>query len=133
MDVQTPNTLPKKERLCGKTGIEKLLAKGRHGNVSDLRYIYLTGTEMPYNRILVSVPKKFFKRAVKRNLIKRRVRESYRLNKEVLAAPQGYRTNVLFVYISKEIKEYAYIEERLKGAMELVSQRKTKDNRNNGN
>lgn len=132
-----PASFSKQERLNSFREIQSLMKSGETFFHYPFKVIYenipLEEDEKRPNAIIVSVPKRHFKRAVKRNLIKRRVRESYRLNKEVLAAPQGYRTNVLFVYISKEIKEYAYIEERLKGAMELVSQRKTKDNRNNGN
>lgn len=82
--------------------------------------------DMRPNAIIVSVPKRHFKRAVKRNLLKRRIRESYRLNKEALSAPQGCRINALFVYISKEVKEFSYIETRMKEAMIMVSQGKTK-------
>ena len=106
MNGPVPNTLPKKERLCGKTGIGKLLAEGRHGNVTGLRYVYLTVNGCDFNRIMVSVPKKLFKRAVKRNLLKRRIRESWRRQKHDLKI-QG--TDVLFIYPTKEILTYEQI------------------------
>ena len=98
---------PKKERLCGKTGISRLLARGRHGNVPGLRYLCLAGTEGDVNRIMVSVPKKMFKRAVKRNLLKRRIRESWRRQKHLLAVDGG--VDLLFMYPSKEILSYEEI------------------------
>lgn len=107
MDVTAPNTLPKKERLCGKTGIELLLAKGKHGNVPGLRYICLTDNGFGVNRIMVSVPKKLFKRAVKRNLLKRRIRESWRKQKHELALEGGI--DILFIYPTKEIQSYEQI------------------------
>ena len=107
MDTQAPNTLPKKERLCGKTSIGKLLAKGRHGNVPGLRFLYMTDTGYEYNRIMVSVPKKMFKRAVKRNLLKRRIRESWRRQKHALELTGG--TDILFIYPTKEILSYEEI------------------------
>lgn len=107
VDTQAPNTLPKKERLCGKTSIGKLLAKGKHGNVPGLRFLYMTGTGSDVNRILVSVPKKMFKRAVKRNLLKRRIRESWRKQKHYLTLTGG--TDILFIYPSKEILSYEEI------------------------
>lgn len=107
MDSQTPNTLPKRERLCGKTTIGHLLAKGKHGNVPGLRFLYLTDTGSDTNRIMVSVPKKMFKRAVKRNLLKRRIRESWRKQKHALLSTGG--TDILFIYPTKEIQTYEQI------------------------
>ena len=107
MEQQTRNTLPKKERLCGKTGISMLLAKGKHGNVEGLRYLCRKGTGNDVNRFMVSVPKKLFKRAVKRNLLKRRIRECYRKQKHNLTIENGL--DVLFMYSTKEILSYEQI------------------------
>ncbi len=107
METQTCNTLPKKERLCGKTSISLLLAKGKHGNVPNMRYLFMKNTGKEYNRIMVSVPKKLFKRAVKRNLLKRRIRESYRKQKHNLTVEGGL--DVLFMYSTKEILSYQEI------------------------
>ena len=107
MDAQRTETLPKKERLCGKTGIENLLAKGRHGSVPGLRYICLAENGLGHHRIMVSVPKKLFKRAVKRNLLKRRIRESWRRQKQDLAISAG--ADILFIYPTKEIQTYTQL------------------------
>ena len=104
------HTLPKKERLSGRTDISRLLDKGRYGIASCLKYCYLTGTGLPYGRILVSVPKRHFKRAVKRNLLKRRVREAFRLN----AARLGERRYDIFIYyVGKEVADYERIDKSL--------------------
>ena len=107
MEGETRNTLPKKERLCGKTAISKLLAKGKHGSVPGIRYLCLYGTESGVNRIVVSVSKKFFKRAVKRNLLKRRIRESWRKQKHMLALDGNFY--ILLIYSVKEILSYEEI------------------------
>ena len=109
MEGQTSNTLAKKERLCGKTGISMLLAKGRHGNVPGMRFLCRKGTGNDVNRIMVSVPKKLFKRAVKRNLLKRRIRESFRKQKHNLAIENGL--DLLFMYSTKDIMTYEQIYE----------------------
>lgn len=84
-----------------------LLANGKHGNVDGMRYLCLKGTGNEMNRIMVSVPKKLFKRAVKRNLLKRRIRESYRKQKHNLNIDGGL--DVLFMYSTKEIMSYGQI------------------------
>lgn len=85
MDLRD-NTLRKDERLSGKKSIATLLADGRWGSYACLRYCWLArevpeGEEVPASRVLVAVPKRLFKRAVKRNLLKRRIREAWRRQK----------------------------------------------------
>ncbi len=103
--MDTPgNTLPKEERLCGKKEIAALLAKGRFCDApGKIRFCYLKGTGSGLNRIMVSVPKKLFRRAVRRNLLKRRIRESYRKQKHALA---DTGTDILFIYGNREIMTY---------------------------
>ena len=119
MEGQTINTLPKTERLCGKTGISLLLAKGKHGNVPGIRYLFLKETGREQNRIMVSVPKKLFKRAVKRNLLKRRIRESYRKQKHNLTIEGGL--DVLFMYSTKEILSYGQIYEAISRIIDKIN------------
>ena len=107
MEGEVRNTLPKKERLCGKTAISKLLAKGKHGSVPGLRYLCLYGNEAEVTRMMVSVPKKSFKRAVKRNLLKRRIRESWRKQKQMLSVEGNL--DILFMYAVKEVLSYEEI------------------------
>lgn len=57
--------------------------------------------------MMVSVPKKSFKRAVKRNLLKRRIRESWRRQKHLLAFEGNI--DILFMYSVKEILGYEEI------------------------
>ena len=104
MEANASYTFQKNERLCSKTLIGELLAKGRHGNVPGMRYIVRKNTGCEHARILISVPKKAFKRAVKRNLCKRRIREAWRKQKHMLACENG--ADILFMYSSKEILTY---------------------------
>lgn len=121
MDANAPNTLPKKERLCGKIGISKLLAEGKHGSAGPVRFLFLNDSGNKDNRIMVSVPKKLFKRAVKRNLLKRRIRESYRRQKHNLTANGGL--DVLFMYSTKEVLSYDEIYQAVGLAIEKINER----------
>ena len=97
------HTLPKEERLCGKTIVSALISDGKWGTTPHLRYCWAAGRETGCNRLMVSVPKKFFKRAVKRNLLKRRMREAYRLQKELLTATG---VDLMLAYSSPEIADF---------------------------
>ncbi len=92
-------TLPKAEKLCGKAAVEAVFTKGKTGLCGCLRYRWIRREDEGPSRILVSVPKRSFKRAVKRNLLKRRIRESYRLQKDLL----GPGVDILFVYVPREV------------------------------
>ena len=119
MEANTGNTLPKKERLCGKKGFERLLAKGRHGSVGNIRFIYAADNGQETNRLLVSVPKKLFKRAVKRNLLKRRIRESWRRLKHGLQTEK--HMDVLIIYSTKEVLTYQEIYECIEKVIERLN------------
>lgn len=83
-------TLPKKERLCSRKEISRLF-EGANRSLSafPLRMVYaiVPRTEGESSvRMMISVPKRCFKRAVKRNRVKRQVREAYRHARQPLHA-----------------------------------------------
>ena len=84
MEFRRPNTLSKEERLYCRKDISELLASGRFWGGFPIRMCARCGNGAGHSRIMVSVPKKLFRRAVKRNLLKRRLREAYRLQKGLL-------------------------------------------------
>ncbi len=119
MEAKASYSFNKDERLCGKTLIEDLLAKGRHGSVPGMRYLIRKNTGCDHARILISVPKKLFKRAVKRNLCKRRIREAWRKQKHMLSCDNG--TDILFMYSSKEILGYDEIHTAIGQIIEKIN------------
>jgi len=111
------HTLPKRERLSGKTTIAGLLRHGRYGHSGCLKYCIAPDNGLEYDRILISVPKKQFRRAVKRNLLKRRIRESYRLRKDRF--PSG--CDILFIYTAGEVLPFVEIAASMDGVAASVS------------
>lgn len=103
------NTLPKEERLSGRRSISRLMSEGRWGSCPGFKFCCLRGTGEEKGRILVSVPKRFFKRAVKRNLLKRRVRESWRIQKTLLAVEGG--ADILILYNTQDILPFEQVKE----------------------
>lgn len=97
--------LPKSERLCGLKAVGELFQTGKSASAGCLRCKYLLREDGEASRIVVSVPKRSFKRAVKRNLLKRRIRESYRRQKALL----GPGVDILFIYTAAEVLPYEVI------------------------
>ena len=112
-------TFTKEERLCNKKLIEQLY----HNGSSFLCYPFkaswlLVDAPMQFPaQILFSVAKKRYKRAVDRNLLKRRMREAYRLNKQTNLYNLLNSSNKQIVlsvgFIGKEIAEYDFIEKKM--------------------
>ncbi|AWI25182.1 ribonuclease P protein component [Flavobacterium pallidum] len=80
-----PFTYPKKEKLKSRKTIDLLFSEGKSVSKYPLRLVYLP-IENPEEQMSVgvSVGKKYFKKAVDRNYYKRVLRETYRLNKQIL-------------------------------------------------
>lgn len=113
-------TFSKEEKLCSNKSIEYLFTKGDSFIAYPLRIVYLFADEDAINNqlasVLISVSKKKFKRAVKRNRVKRLIREAYRLNKlsyiELLQA-NDKRLYIAFLYLRDELPTYNEIEKAI--------------------
>lgn len=118
--------LTRAERLRGDKNIERLFREGRTGFVYPFKYYYLASEAQDGAggvSMLVSVPKRMFKRAVKRNLLKRRTREAYRLEKSGVArgcSDGGKILHIAFVYVSKEETEFRRMHCSMKRMLSAV-------------
>ncbi len=111
-------TYPKSEKLKSKNTIDLLFSKGKSVSKYPLRLVYVTTDlvkETPLDEQIkmgVSVSKKYFKRAVDRNYFKRVLRETYRLNKNLLLNSLDKPYAFMFFYQSKERLTYEEINSK---------------------
>ena len=114
--------LYKYEKLCSRKLIDQMFAAKNNSIKSyPLRLIYhITDKQQSPAQFFISVPKKRVRHAVDRVLMRRRIREAYRLNRHLLL-PQIKEANksvfIAFVFIGDTITEYSVIEERMKQAL----------------
>ena len=118
-------TFSKEERLCSQVLIDNLIAKGKSFNSFPFRISWVEATENKVKvKVVISVPKRIFKRAVDRNRLKRLTREGYRKHKEILFKElNDKKMNVMFVYTSKTIMESWEIEEKMVSALQQLIKR----------
>lgn len=118
-------TLHKEERLSSQKLIEELFNSGDSFLSYPLKVVFLK-TELPQPQPVqaaFTVSKRNFKRAVKRNLLKRRIREAYRLNKPAFyqeIAAKELQLAIMFVYIGKDIAEFPVIEKGMVSAFKKL-------------
>ncbi len=118
---QISKTFPKAERLNSKKLIKELFQEGSSFHFYPIRTTYLLQKDAPAAKpqVMFSVPKRNFKKAVDRNKIRRRLRESYRSNKYLLS--EGTNTDfffvIAFIYTGKEILSFKQIDNKLKTSL----------------
>lgn len=115
----------KEERLSSIKLIEQLYSQGSSFSFYPFRIIYhITPNQDVPVQIVISVPKRKFKRAVDRNRIKRQIREVYRHSKEDFLYPQllekNLRIQLLLIYTGNEINTTIHIQKKLNLALERL-------------
>lgn len=134
MPTVRPFKFSKWERICSRTQLEKLFTGGKSKSFSvfPLRVVYLL-TDQPDGdlqhvvpvKMMVSVSKRHFKRAVKRNRVKRQVREAYRLNKEIVVSSMADSPNrqllLGFIWMSDELHDTDTVERSMQVLLKRVA------------
>lgn len=110
-------TFKKEERLCSLKTIGRLFEEGKSFYLFPIRVVYLViDQEVKFPvQAAFSVSKKNIRKATARNILRRRMREVYRLNKPVVNTPQaGKALAVMFLYTAREILDFGDIEKSMK-------------------
>jgi ribonuclease P protein component len=114
----------RKEKLKSRKQIEELFLNGKSFSVFPLRVTYqFTCSEIPAVQVGVTAGKKYFKRAVDRNRMKRLMREAYRLQKghfmELLKEKQQSAL-LFFMYTGKELTTFVPVKEAMAKCLERL-------------
>ena len=115
-------SFPKHSKLCGQERIAKLYKEGKRFTAWPLRVTYMpANSQQPIanSQVLVWAPKSLFKRAVKRNHLRRLMREGYRLHQDLLPADRGFI--IAFNYMDKEEQPFAVIEKAVVKALKKIN------------
>ena len=107
-------TLGKAEKLKSRKLIGELFTSGKSVKAYPLVAVYLPLDAPNENTLFgVSVAKKRIRNAVDRNLVKRRVREAYRLHKETLLENEGLELALMVLYLKGEVAPFAEVEKSM--------------------
>ena len=109
---------PKKQKLCGEKVIERLFANGKSISEKPFRAIwnFEKNNDQVFVKSLIVVSKKRLKLAVDRNVLKRRIKEAYRLQKKQLECfleSTKQQLNLAIIYQEEEILDYKTLEEKI--------------------
>jgi len=114
-------TFNKAERLSKEKTIQELFSRGSSFYLYPFKVVYMLNPDQAATtpQVLISASSRNFPRAVDRNLIKRRIREAYRLQKEVIQ--HGSKKGVFaFLYTSKTILPFAEVRNKLFLVLEKI-------------
>jgi ribonuclease P protein component len=116
--------LKRKESLKSKKRITQIFDEGLSIYTPHIRLIFFSDNpeNTPSVKVLFTVPKRSFKKAVSRNLLKRRMREAYRLNKNLLLAiRENSFPELVFIYSAKFESDYSIIEKDMQKLLKKLT------------
>ena len=124
-------TFGKEERLCRKLLIDQLFSgKACSFSAWPIRGVFLLVDDCQSEKaasteLLISVSKRFFKRAVKRNRVKRQIREAYRKNKaliaEALEKVTGKKLLLAVIWQDAKLHDTARVESKIQILLRRVT------------
>jgi ribonuclease P protein component len=106
-----PFAIPRNIKLKSRKSIETLFTSGKAVRKGAVRAVYSPINNAGNTQVGFSVSKRFFKKAVDRNRVKRVMREAYRLNQQVLESQEATHLNIMFIYQSNKLPDFKVLNE----------------------
>lgn len=117
------HSLTRTERLRSLGAVRRVFESGESGFIFPFRYVWFAEPDTePSVEVLFSVPKKFHKRANKRNLVRRRTKEAYRLQKQIVHNGTPVNLDLALIYSSKETLPYKTVANAVRRILESVAE-----------
>ncbi|MBO5602175.1 MAG: ribonuclease P protein component [Prevotella sp.] len=129
MMIADAQGLKKRERVSSKRTIDKLFGGTNSRSLTSypLRLVYQDMDRVLSSdagaQMMVSVPKRYFKRAVKRNRVKRQIREAYRHHKSLLPDREGKTLVMAFIWMDDQLHESEEINKKVENLLMRVRER----------
>lgn len=125
------NRLYKSEKLCSRTAINEIFNSGNSVISYPLRVVFreVNGC-VTVPRFMITVPKKKIRTAVRRVLLRRRIREAYRLNRSILndcLSGRDGNVEMAFIYLDNGVADYKIIELKMQDILRKISARMVRD------
>lgn len=129
METKPNFTYGRAEKLKSKKLFEKLFDEGKSVSNYPLRLIYAKAEFKENVRFKtgVTVSKRNFKSAVKRNRIKRQLREAYRLNKSIVFNNSKGNYALLILYLGKEMPDSKEVHLKMITLLEKFKKKATEE------
>lgn len=124
--LRTGQRLYKKEKLCSTTAINMLFAPGGdslRALAFPLRAVWRVNTERSADcpKFLIMVPKRRLRHAVDRVTMRRRIREAYRLRRDLI--PADLRADIVFVYVASELLPYTDVDRAVRKLLKAIAEK----------
>lgn len=117
----------KNQRLHKDVDIAPLFAEGGHTFCYPLKVLYrvvpLNEGDTAHSRVVIVVAKRHLKKAHARNLVRRRLREAYRLNAQRIVPKDGFQVHIAFVYVARDICSYTELEKSVVVAFSTIDKK----------
>ncbi|MBO6059591.1 MAG: ribonuclease P protein component [Bacteroidaceae bacterium] len=114
------NSLPKSQRLTGRTAVSQLFQNGNSRSITchPIRAVYRPNDQLCH-RMLATASKHHFRHAVDRNRVKRQIREAYRLNKHILQ-DMGTHLDIAFIWLSNHHKDSQVVASSIQNILNKI-------------